>query len=90
MASIKHIKKSVNNLTFELISECYVYKHFHKSEKTDKKVDKIIEDIVTKRNELIEKTNNPENKDDLKANKEYYKNLRLELAKMVNLMDKLN
>ena len=90
MASIKHLKKSINNLTFELISECYVYKHFHKSEKTNKKVDKIIEDIVAKRNELIVKANHPENKDDLKAVKKHYKNVKIELASMLNLMDSLN
>lgn len=88
MASIRDLKKSVNNLTFELVSECMTYQHFHKDKKHDK-TQKAMENLVSKRNELIDKINHPSDKADLKKNKAYYREIIKEMNDMVSLMDKL-
>lgn len=88
MASVRDLKKSINNLTFELVSECLTYKHFHKEKKNDKS-QKIMEDLVIKRNELIQKANHPEEKSDYKKNREYYRGVIKEMNDMVSLMDKI-
>lgn len=88
MASKRDLKKSVNNLTFELVSECLAYKHFHKAKKEDK-TEKIMEDLVAKRNELISKINHPSEKADYKKNRTYHRQIITEMNQMVSLMDKL-
>jgi hypothetical protein len=88
MASRRNLKKSINNLTFELVSECLTYRHFHK-EKNHSKTDKIMEDLVTKRNELIMKVNNPMEKQDYKKNRSFYRKIIKDLNGMVTLMDGL-
>jgi len=88
MGSIRDLKKSINNLTFELVSECLTYKHFHKEKKHDK-TEKVMEKIVSKRNELIEKVNHPTEKADYKKNRTYYREVIKELNDMVLLMDKI-
>ncbi|MDP4207875.1 MAG: hypothetical protein Q8928_03565 [Bacteroidota bacterium] len=88
MASIRSIKKSINDLTFELVSECYSYKLFH-PEKLHQDTDVAIDNIIQTRNKLIQKVNNPTEKTDAKKNKVYFKTVTKELADMVLLMDKL-
>lgn len=87
MASKRDFKKSINNLTFELISECYTYKYFH-PEKSEAKVDTVIEKIVQDRNQLIAKTNNLPVKGKKEISK-YFQELKSELKKLVNKMDGL-
>ena len=88
MASKRDLKKSINNLTYELVSECMTYKHFHKDKKHDK-TQMAMEKIVSKRNELIDKVNHPVEKTDYKQNKAHYREVIKELNDMVLLMDKI-
>ena len=88
MASRRYLKKSINNLTFELVSECLTYKHFHKDKKHDK-TQKIMEDLVSKRNELISKVNNPITKEDYKKNRTFYRGIIKEWNDMVTIMDNI-
>jgi hypothetical protein len=88
MASRRNLKKSINNLTFELVSECLTYKHFHKDKKHDK-TDKAMENVVSKRNELIDKVNHPIEKVDYKKNKIYYRVIIKDMNDMVSFMDKI-
>lgn len=88
MASIRDLKKNVNTLTFELVSECMTYKYFHKEKKHDK-TQKAMENIVTKRNELVDKINHPAEKADYKKNRTYYRGVIKEMNDMVSLMDKI-
>jgi len=86
MASRRDLKKSINNLTFELVSECLTYKHFHKEMKHNK-TQKAMEDLVSKRNELIHKLNHPAEAADYKKNREFYRGVIKELNGMVSIMD---
>ncbi len=88
MAKIRNLKKNVNLLTFELVSECLAFKHFHKDKKHDK-TQKAMENIVSKRNELINKINHPTEKADYKKNKAFYNEVIKEMNGMVSLMDKI-
>jgi len=47
MASIRKLKKEVNYLAYELLTEVFAYKHFH-PDLEEKKFDSIIKDIVKK------------------------------------------
>lgn len=88
MASRRDLKKSINNLTFELVSECMAYKHFHQDKK-HKDTQKAMENIVLKRNELVDKVNHPKEKADYKKNRKYYREVIKEMNDMVLFMDKL-
>lgn len=88
MANIRNLKKGINNITFELVSECFTYKYFH-PDKNNEKILATMEDIVKKRNELIGKVNNPAAKHDYKENREFYRGIAKELNQMVSLMDNL-
>lgn len=88
MASKRNLKKGINNLAFELISECFTYKLFHPEQSHDKTYSTMNE-ILKKRNELIDKVNNPLHKEDYKKNKTFYKGIEKELNTMVSLMDNL-
>jgi len=88
MASKRILKKGINNLAFDLISECYIYSFFHKDSSTDK-TNSVMEEILKIRNELVSKINNPEHKDDKKKNRAYYRSIIGNLQKMVEEMDKL-
>jgi hypothetical protein len=88
MASRRDLKKCINNLTFELVSECLTYRHFHKDKKHDK-TDKTMENLVATRNELIKKVNHPSEKADYKKNRTYYRGVIKDLNNMVTQMDQL-
>lgn len=88
MASRRYLKKGINDLTFELVAECLTYQYFH-PEKNRDTILGIMDDLVKKRNELIDKMNNPVDKADYKKNRNYYRGIVKELNGMVSFMDKL-
>lgn len=85
MASKRMLKKSVNNLTFDLVSECFTYRHFH-PEQNDA-MNEIIEDVVKMRNELIGRINNAPK--DEKALTAYYNGVVNDMRAMVSKLDKI-
>lgn len=88
MASRRNLKKSVNNLTFELVAECLTYKHFHQDKKHDK-TDHAMDALISKRNELIYKINHEPETADPKKLKVYYQEVIKEMNDMVLLMEKI-
>jgi len=88
MASRRALKKSINNLTFELVSECYTFKLFHPEKKHDK-TDQTMQNLVQMRNSLINKINNPMEKQNFKKNRKHFRGIAKELNTMVSLMDKI-
>jgi hypothetical protein len=88
MASRRILKKSINNLTFDLISECYIYKHFNPGKK-DEQVGEVLEDIARKRNDLVQQVNHPTNKNDYKKNRKYFREVAQGMNSLVGAMDKL-
>jgi hypothetical protein len=86
MASKRSLKKSINNLTFELVSECYSFKLFHPEKKHDK-TDQAMQNLVLMRNNLIEKVNHPVEKHDFKKNRAHYREITKGFDKMIAFMD---
>ena len=72
MASVRELKKSIDSLIFELISDCFVYSGLHPDSKSDE-VLVLISDAVNLRNDLIARVNNPDGKDNSKILKAYFK-----------------
>jgi hypothetical protein len=65
MASIRELKKDIDYLTFEVISDCFVYSGVHPDNQSDE-LSAIISDAVNFRNDLIARVNNPDGKDNPK------------------------
>ncbi|MFC2087612.1 hypothetical protein ACFLSA_05595 [Bacteroidota bacterium] len=90
MASLKDLKKDINNLMYEVISECYT--HMEYSPETDfKNVDNIISEAVNIRNELIKKVNDYPYNSDKASRKKYLIDIVIILYdKNIELIDRLN
>lgn len=78
MASVRELKKDIDFLVFEVISDCFVYSNLHPDNKTDE-LTALINDSVELRNDLIARVNNPDGKDNPKIVKAYYKSVSKDL-----------
>lgn len=77
MASKREIKKDINYLTYEVISDCYTYVLLHQGKQTEE-VAEIIDSMMKKRDDLIHRVNNVESNDKKIVRnhfREIYKNL---------------
>ena len=83
MASVRGLKKDIDTLIFEVISDCFVYSGLHPDEEADK-ASGIISDAVNLRNDLIARVNNPDGKDNPKIVKAYYKGVEKDLVSGVD------
>jgi hypothetical protein len=72
MASIRELKKDIDYLVYEVISDCFVFSSIHPDNKSDE-LSALISDAVEFRNDLIARVNNPDGKDNPKIVKSYYK-----------------
>ncbi|WP_291860704.1 hypothetical protein [Marinilabilia sp.] len=80
MASIRDLKKDINFLASEIVTEAYVRKMiFEKIKEDDFK--KVVTDAINFRDELIAKVNHPDGKADPKKIKAFFRNLRSEMNK---------
>ena len=79
MASVRVLKKNIDALIFEVISDCFVFSGVHPENKSDK-VSTIISDAVNLRNDLIARVNNPDGKDNPKILRAYYKKVEKDLV----------
>ncbi len=79
MSSVRGLKKDIDSMIFEVISDCFVYTG-HNPEESAEKVSAIISDAVNLRNDLIARVNNPDGKDNAKLVKSYYKSVEKDLA----------
>jgi hypothetical protein len=78
MASVRELKKDIDYLVFEVISDCFVYSNIHPENKTEE-LTTLISDAVEFRNDLIARVNNPDGKDNPKIVKAYYKTVAKDL-----------
>jgi hypothetical protein len=78
MASVRELKKDIDFLVFEVISDCFVYSNIHPDNKSDE-LSTLISDAVEFRNDLIARVNNPDGKDNPKIVKAYYKTVEKDL-----------
>ena len=83
MASVRGLKKDIDSLIFEVISDCFVFSGIHPDNKSDE-VSTIISDAVNFRNDLIARVNNPDGKDNPKILKAYYKSVGKDLISGVD------
>lgn len=88
MASIRLLKKDINKLAFDLLQECFSYRHYSE-ELSENKFDEVIKKIVLLRNDLILRTNHPETDGDSSSMKDHYKQVQLDLLKLVEVVDDL-
>jgi hypothetical protein len=78
MASVRELKKDIDYLVFEVISDCFAYSNIHPDNKSDE-LSTLISDAVEFRNDLIARVNNPDGKDNPKIVKVYYKTVEKDL-----------
>ena len=71
MPSIRKLKKNIDYLVFEVISDCFTFGTLHPEEKAEE-VSGIIADAVSLRNDLIRRVNNPERTDDPKSLRSHF------------------
>ena len=80
MASIKDLKKEINTVTSDIITEAYVRKMLF-----DGVGEENFKDVVKKamdlRNDLIARVNQPDGKDDPKLIKTYFRQVREDMEK---------
>ncbi|MFW6369893.1 MAG: hypothetical protein ACOC10_01655 [Bacteroidota bacterium] len=87
MASTRDLKKELNYLTGELLTECVIYEQFHPE--SIEHSDEVMKDIVEKRNELITRINTAKKLDDHKEIKKEFNQIRDEIADLVMTLDNL-
>jgi len=83
MANVRNVKKDIDYLVSEVISDCYAYLYIHGEKNRDKIVD-IIEDVVDKRNEYIRRANRPEKGLDRKQKRKHFKQIYSDLLSTVD------
>jgi hypothetical protein len=79
MSSIRKLKKDIDYLIFEVISDCFNYGSLHPEEKAEE-VTGIISDAVVLRNDLIRRVNNPEKDENHKVVKSHFKTVEKDLV----------
>jgi len=88
MASIRLLKKDINKLAFDLLQECFSYKHYT-AELSEDRFDDVIKKLVLLRNDLILRTNHPETDADSSTLKAHYKQVELDLLKLAEVVEDL-
>lgn len=78
MASVRKFKKEVTYLIEEVISDCYFALYFQPETEKDAIIG-VINEAVELNNGLIEKINNPQEKNNPRLLKKYYNQLRAEM-----------
>jgi hypothetical protein len=88
MASIRLLKKDINKLAFDLLQECFSYRHYT-DELSEDRFDEVIGKLVLLRNDLIIRTNHPETDADSSSLKAHYKQVQLDLFKLEEIVEDL-
>lgn len=78
MPSIRKLKKNIDCIIFEVISDCFTFGTMHPDQK-EEEVTGIIADAVILRNDLIRRVNNPEKSDDPKLIRSHFQNIEKDL-----------
>jgi hypothetical protein len=79
MASLRDLKKDIDYLMYEVISDCFVFQGLHPDDKAEE-LQAIINDAVNLRNDLIARVNNPDGKDNPKIIRAYYQAVKKDLT----------
>ncbi len=82
MASKRDLKKDVDSLIFEVVSECYSFADIY-PEADPAKADEIIEKAMDLQDETITKINNVDKSLSSKEKKKYFNELKTEFIKKI-------
>lgn len=85
MASVRNLKKDIDYLVFEVISDCFGFGEIHPDSQPEE-VTGIISDAVNFRNDLIRRVNNPEKDNTNKVVKGYFRDIEIDLIKGVDAL----
>lgn len=85
MSSRRDLKKDIDYMIAEVISDCFTFSEISQGEKEDE-VSSILNDAVNLRNDLIARVNNPDGKDNPKILKAYYRNVEKDLFEGSNML----
>jgi len=88
MASIRVLKKDINKLAFDLLQECFSYRHYS-DDLSEDRFDDVIRKIVLLRNDLILRANHPESDAESASLREHYKRVELDLLKLTEVVEDL-
>ena len=90
MANKRNIKKDIDFLVYEIVSDCYTFKYLF-PDKDHKDADKVVKEAIDFRNELFMRVNHPDGKNDKKLVKAHYKKINEDLLnKADNYFERLN
>jgi hypothetical protein len=89
MASIRKLKKEVNFIAYELLTDAFAYKHFH-PELEEKMFDEVIKKIVKGRNDLINRINNPDELNNKENLSQYYNKVKHDMLSLSKVLENLN
>ncbi len=78
MSSVRRLKKDIDCLAFEVISDCFSFGSLHQDEKAEE-VAGIISDAISLRNDLIKRVNNPVKGDDPAVVRNHFRNVTKDL-----------
>jgi hypothetical protein len=84
MASLRMLKKDVDYLVEEVVTDAYLSLYFH-PERRDEVV-KIMEDVVSLRNSLIDRANRPAEKHNASLVRKHYAQLRRDMFEGVDAL----
>ena len=88
MANKKELKKDINFLTYELVTECLTYQSFHQNISLEK-VGEVVNKILDLREDLIKKVNQKTSVMDAKSVKSHFNTIREEFERSISYMDEL-
>ena len=88
MASIRLLKKDINKLAFNLLQECFSYRHFSENLSEDR-FDDVIKKLVLLRNDLILRTNHPESDADATSLRRHFKQVQMDLFQLAEVVEDL-
>lgn len=79
MASVRNLKKDIDFLVSEIVADCQLYMFLHAKDKKVEQAWTIIEGAIDLRNQLYDRANHPDGKDDKKLVKKHYQSIRKDL-----------
>ena len=88
MASIRLLKKDINRLAFDLLQECFAYRHYS-GDLSEDRFDEVIKKIVLLRNDLIMRANHPETDADSQTLKAHYRQVHTDLVGLIDVVEEL-
>ncbi len=89
MANLRDLKKDINYLASEIVTQGYMKLSLMEEIKEENMVP-VLSEAIEMRNEFIARANHPDGKDNKKLVKSYYKKLREDLLKKtMELLEKL-